>query len=303
MSLQLPLAGATALAFLNGCTLIISHAVFSCVGLICLVKKVMSSQMLVYLLRRVNCVGTIAARTQQFKNGTTKFLSTSSSLQGMTNRLLIEPSWWRRFLKTDFIGFYRHKNREFAYRLYVCCSDGVDHQKFFSCAYESIIILITNLFFFALKIADFNMEDTFNSLFLITELHVWMMSARVMQENKLGRQFRNDIVEAMWKDIDRKSKELGPSVVSTRKEQLEDLSEQMQASFFAYDEGLLTNDMVLASALWRRFSNQQMENVQHLETLVNYVRRSMHYLDAVEQDNLLTIGRMKWPPLLEKTGA
>lgn len=46
------------------------------------------------------------------------------------------------------------------------------------------------------------MPDTFFSWYLITELHVWMLSVRAMaEETEHGRYLRNRIIESMWKDI------------------------------------------------------------------------------------------------------
>lgn len=56
------------------------------------------------------------------------------------------------------------------------------------------------------------MPDTFFSWFLITELHVWMLMVRFMAEGKYGKIARNILVEAMWDDIEIRTKKLGVSV-------------------------------------------------------------------------------------------
>jgi len=53
------------------------------------------------------------------------------------------------------------------------------------------------------------MADTFHSWFRITELHVWMLMVRLMAEGPVGRGIRNGVVEAMWEDVDQKSRRLG----------------------------------------------------------------------------------------------
>lgn len=55
--------------------------------------------------------------------------------------------------------------------------------------------------------------------------------------------------------------------------QVDELSEQFQAALIAYDEGLQSNDIVLASALWRRFFNQNCNSPEKLESLIHYVRK------------------------------
>lgn len=56
-----------------------------------------------------------------------------------------------------------------------------------------------------------SMPDTFNSWFLVTELHVWMLMAKAMEYGPDGRVIRNKIVEAMWNDVNDKAKKLGVS--------------------------------------------------------------------------------------------
>lgn len=55
------------------------------------------------------------------------------------------------------------------------------------------------------------MPDTFNSWFLVTELHVWMLMVKAMEIGGDGRLIRNFIVEAMWEDVSTKGKKLGVS--------------------------------------------------------------------------------------------
>lgn len=64
------------------------------------------------------------------------------------------------------------------------------------------------------------MPDTFNSWFLITELHVWILLVRSMAEgcekDSYGRVMRNNIVEALWADVATRSKQLGVSILKMR---------------------------------------------------------------------------------------
>lgn len=53
------------------------------------------------------------------------------------------------------------------------------------------------------------MEDTFHSWFIVRGLHVWMLMTRLMSEGENGRFVRNALVEAMWEDVEYKSKQLG----------------------------------------------------------------------------------------------
>lgn len=54
-----------------------------------------------------------------------------------------------------------------------------------------------------------DLPDTFNSWFLVTELHVWLLAARMMADGEEGRYTRNSMMEAMWQDAEERSKKLG----------------------------------------------------------------------------------------------
>lgn len=75
--------------------------------------------------------------------------------------------------------------------------------------YESVADKINYVTFFR----DFNLPNTFNSWFLVTELHVWLLLMRSMAEGSEtgedGRFLRNCIVEAMWGDVNTRAKKLG----------------------------------------------------------------------------------------------
>lgn len=76
------------------------------------------------------------------------------------------------------------------YILYENVADGVRYDQFFG---------------------QFSLPDTFFSWFLITELHVWMLLVRTMNEGDDGRFARNCVVEAMWQDVSMRAKKLGVS--------------------------------------------------------------------------------------------
>lgn len=168
--------------------------------------------------------------------------------------------------------------------------------------YENIADRVNYAEFFR----EFELKDTFNSWFLITELHVWLLSTRVMQEkkegsdkNEDGKYLRNCIVEAMWDDVTLRSKKLGNDNPSFRRKQIQILSEQFQASLINYDEGLWYDDKVLASALWRRFFESNCDDFTKIEKLVKYVRRTSKYLDGLSRKQLLNDPVIHWFSLNE----
>jgi cytochrome b pre-mRNA-processing protein 3 len=67
-----------------------------------------------------------------------------------------------------------------------------------------------------------------------------------MAEGDEGRLVRNSMLQAMWEDVDVRSKKLEGALSSARKHQIGELNEMFQANMIGYDEGLLTDDRVLA---------------------------------------------------------
>lgn len=168
-----------------------------------------------------------------------------------------------------------------------------------SLLYENIADRVNYVEFFQ----EFELKDSFNSWFLITELHVWLLCTRLMQEGtedkEDGRFLRNCLVETMWGDVQSRSKKLGNDNPSFKRKQIEILSEQFQASLISYDEGLWFDDKALACALWRRFFESDCSNFTDLEKLVKYVRKNSKYLDELSLEQLISKPKIDWKSLNE----
>ncbi|XP_062540631.1 ubiquinol-cytochrome-c reductase complex assembly factor 1 [Armigeres subalbatus] len=165
--------------------------------------------------------------------------------------------------------------------------------------YESVADSINYNEFFT----HFKMPDTFNTWFLITELHVWMLLVRAMAEgaekDAAGRFMRNCIVETMWNDVTTRAKQLSAHNPSVVRPQVQLLSEQFQAALITYDEGISFDDRTLASALWRRFFSGHCKDYEQLELLVKYVRKQVAMLDETSRYDFAIKPKIKWLPLLE----
>ncbi|CRL08722.1 CLUMA_CG021279, isoform A [Clunio marinus] len=129
---------------------------------------------------------------------------------------------------------------------------------------------------------EYGLSDTFYGWFLITELHCWLLLTRVMQEGSEsgqdGRFLRNCLVEAMWADVQTRAKKLSVDNPSANRRQISELAEQFQAALIIYDEGLMSNDIILANALWRRFFNLKCDDYTKLEKLVMYCQNILKML-------------------------
>ncbi|XP_076234539.1 ubiquinol-cytochrome c reductase complex assembly factor 1 [Calliopsis andreniformis] len=156
--------------------------------------------------------------------------------------------------------------------------------------YEDIIDRVNYSVFFK----DFKMPDTFYSWFLVTELHVWMLMVRLMAEGEPGKTARNNLVEALWNDVDARVNKLGPIHPRIKKKQLMDLSGQFNAALIDYDEGILSEDRVLAGALWRRFFCSECNNPEQIERLLIYVRKQINLLDKIPPEEVLFTKKIEW---------
>lgn len=160
--------------------------------------------------------------------------------------------------------------------------------------YENVADKIAYYDFFE----EFNMPDTFNSWFLVTELHCWLILTRVMNEGaesgEDGRFLRNCLVESMWADVQLRAKKISADNPSASRRQVAILAEQFQAALIIYDEGLMSDDMILASALWRRFCDMKCDDYSKLEKLVSYVRSTAQQLDNMTREELLTKPKIEW---------
>ncbi|KAG7199889.1 hypothetical protein KM043_014335 [Ampulex compressa] len=141
---------------------------------------------------------------------------------------------------------------------------------------------------------EYNMPDTFLSWFLITELHVWMLMMRFMAEGKYGKFVRKHLVAAMWEDVSMRVTKLGPINKNVRSDQLTELFYQFNAAIIGYDEGIMSDDKVLAGALWRRFFRSECSNPEKLEQLLIYVRQQVNLLDNIPSQEAMSYPGIKW---------
>lgn len=166
-----------------------------------------------------------------------------------------EVGYLKRMLKRyGWLDYPRWKLKASAYILYENVADKVLYMKFFE---------------------ELQMPDTFYSWFLVTELHVWILMVRTMAEGEEGRFVRNNIVEAMWEDVSTRVKKLEPGSSSAHKTQSVELLHQFQAALVGYDEGLLSDDKVLAGAVWRILLQQDCSDLENVERLVHYIRKQV----------------------------
>lgn len=56
----------------------------------------------------------------------------------------------------------------------------------------------------------------------------------------------------------------------------------------------MSDDRVLAAALWRRFFEMNCDDYENIERLVKYVRKQIVMLDNLQRDEFLRKPRVPW---------
>ncbi|KAM3921208.1 ubiquinol-cytochrome c reductase complex assembly factor 1 [Leptodactylus fuscus] len=178
---------------------------------------------------------------------------------------------------TGPLKYSKWKIKIAALHMYTCCVEKIDYDEFFE---------------------KCNLPDTLNSWFLVTQLHVWMCLVRMKQEGRAGKYMCKFIVFSMWEDAEQRGKVMGIDAI-TMKNTLKALLEIFYASVFGYDEGIKSDDRILAAALWRNLFDKKCDDPRQLELMVEYVRKQMQYLDSLDGEDLLLTGEVSWRPLVE----
>lgn len=90
-----------------------------------------------------------------------------------------------------------------------------------------------------------------------------------------GRFIRNHLIEIMWRDVDVRLSQLKDTKRSALRKQTRELGGQFQYALILYDEALLSDDKVLANALWLRVFDCDCDDLVKIEMLVEYVRKTV----------------------------
>ncbi|KAJ8727607.1 hypothetical protein PYW07_001726 [Mythimna separata] len=203
------------------------------------------------------------------------------------NTVTVEDGYVKKFMNAvGWMDQSRTRLKLTGYFLYECIPENVAFAEWF----ESL-----------------ELPDTFASWFTITELHVWLLMVRYMAEDVMlptgekkkyikgdGHFVRNCIIEALWADVANKIKLLEGANPAIARKQVSELSEQFQAALVAYDEGL-SDDKVLAAALWRRFYSLADDvKAEHIERLIKFIRHQISELDKIPSEDLKSKPIINW---------
>jgi cytochrome b pre-mRNA-processing protein 3 len=173
-----------------------------------------------------------------------------------------------------FQGDYRYPQPVLTYsslRLYLCIQYQVDYDRFFRLC---------------------QMNDVMYSWCLITFLHCWMLSVPLMQQGQSGLFVRHALYKNMWKDIETRERKLkSPMNTKNKRIAYNHLNDIFRAFLFGFDEGLLSDDTILAGAIWRHlFEECEIKDYAAIAIICEYIRKNVAHLDTINEIDLLKNG-------------
>lgn len=143
-----------------------------------------------------------------------------------------------------------------------------------------------------------DLPKSFSQWYQITILHYWMLSVRMRAlPFKYGRNYQQKLIDRIFKDMElRMSQELGISSNRIIEGYLKEYHTQLLGSVLSYDEGLMTDDITLAAALWRNvFNGNPNVDMRHVEALLGYVRSNLYVLNKMS-DREFGFGKFNFVP-------
>lgn len=142
------------------------------------------------------------------------------------------------------------------------------------------------------------LPKSFSQWFQITALHYWILSVRMRaMPAKYGKNYQQKLVDRIFKDMElRMSEELKINSGRIIENYQKDYHAQLLGLVMLYDEGLATDDITLAQALWRNiFNGDPNIDMRHLEALVGYVRAQLYVLSKMS-DREFGFGKFSFVP-------
>lgn len=214
-------------------------------------------------------------------------LSSSYSQQQVMSNLPVVTKQSMFYKLKQFVGFQGDLKYPqpvltiAAYRLYMSIQYQIDYDKFF-------------------KLLD--SPDTMYSFCLINFVHIWLVSVPLMQFGKTGHYVRTALYKNMWSDIETRSKKLkAPMKKENKVATYQHLNDIFRGFLIGFDEGLLSDDTVLAGTVWRHLYEQaEIKDYAALGQMVDYIRKNIQHLDEINEIDYLKHGIVTFIDLDQK---
>lgn len=142
------------------------------------------------------------------------------------------------------------------------------------------------------------LPQSFSQWFQITALHYWILSVRMRaMPFKYGRNYQQKLVDRIFRDMElRMLGELGINSNRIIENYLKDYHTQLLGCVVSYDEGLVTDDITFAAAIWRNiFNGDPNADMRHIEAVLAYVRQQLYVLDKMS-DREFGFGKFTFVP-------
>lgn len=128
------------------------------------------------------------------------------------------------------------------------------------------------------------LPQSFSQWFQITTLHYWILTVRMRaMPFKYGKEYKQKLIDRFFRDMElRMSEELGINSNRIIEGYLKEYHTQLLGCVLSYDEGLVTDDITLAAALWRNvFNGDPNADMRHIEALLGHVRQQLYVLNKM----------------------
>ncbi|CAK7894655.1 protein Cbp3p, mitochondrial [[Candida] anglica] len=142
------------------------------------------------------------------------------------------------------------------------------------------------------------LPQSFSQWFQITTLHYWILTVRMRaMPFKYGKNYQQKLVDRFFKDMElRMAEELGINSNRIIEGYLKEYHSQLLGCVLSYDEGLQTDDITLAAALWRNvFNGDPNADMRHIEALLGHVRQQLYVLNKMS-DRQFGFGDFEFVP-------
>uniref|UniRef100_F1LAF2 Ubiquinol-cytochrome c reductase complex chaperone CBP3 n=1 Tax=Ascaris suum TaxID=6253 RepID=F1LAF2_ASCSU len=144
----------------------------------------------------------------------------------------------------------------------------------------------------------FGLPDYVSTWFKLTLMHVWMVLMRlhVSLEAEAYLRLRSGLLAAMWFDVDKRLEIIGEEIKQTLTSysDMKHMHGLHLQTLLEYDEGFLSEDTVLAGAIWRCLYLQRTCDPIHVNRVILYMRSTVAYLDTLDLNDILLDGIKEW---------
>ncbi|OMJ10006.1 Protein CBP3, mitochondrial [Smittium culicis] len=136
-----------------------------------------------------------------------------------------------------------------------------------------------------------NMNPSFQSWFSITLLYVWLNLTR-LRSVEHSKFYKQQLIDSFFAEAEERIKKAGINSGKIVNDSLKDLTANYFGCIMSFDEGLITNDAVLAGSVWRNILSN-CENAEVLYLVVLYIRRQLKMLDQLDNNSFI-LGKYKF---------